>query len=89
MCEHESPLSPHPCCPHIDPALFICQLVPMPKTTKAARVHWADALAGAPSNPAQKKPPARRTILRTEARELIDGKFGECNTSRKSLSVLT
>ncbi|EIW64928.1 uncharacterized protein TRAVEDRAFT_42338 [Trametes versicolor FP-101664 SS1] len=48
----------------------------MPKTTKAAHVHWVEALAGAPSNPAQKKPPSRRTILRSEARELIDGKFG-------------
>lgn len=61
----------------------------MPKTTKAARVHWVEALAGAPSNPAQKKPPSRRTILRTEARELIDGKFGEHDTSCKNATVLT
>lgn len=62
----------------------------MPKVTKAARFHWADALADAPSNPAQKQPPSRRTLLRTEARNLIDGKFGECNASRTSLvTVLT
>lgn len=61
----------------------------MPKTTKAARMHRVEALADAPVNPARKQPPNRRTILRTEARNLIDGKLGECSVSRKNFAVLT
>ncbi|OJT13580.1 hypothetical protein TRAPUB_9384 [Trametes pubescens] len=63
----------------------------MPKTTKAARVHRvnSEALANAPSNPARKQPPNRRTLLRTEARNLIDDKLGECGIARMNPVVLT
>ncbi len=52
-------------------------------------MHRVEALADAPVNPARKQPPNRRTILRTEARNLIDGKLGECSVSRKNFAVLT
>ncbi|OJT15890.1 hypothetical protein TRAPUB_574, partial [Trametes pubescens] len=60
----------------------------MPKTTKASRVHSIAALADAPVN-SERKERNRRTILRTEARNLIDGKLGERNDSCNNLTLLT